>query len=113
MRIILASCSFLHRQSLFIIAAIGIHSSGFTPRRNDVFMAGRFMPPYYAAPSEPVFDQEWIAASRCAQSVMANDDYSAGGDGIIISGSACSTGGVHSQAWSTSGIGLGSKSGRG
>jgi hypothetical protein len=32
----------------------------------------------------------------------------------IISGSACySTGGVHSQAWSTSGIGLGSKSGRG
>jgi hypothetical protein len=32
---------------------------------------------------------------------------------IIISGSACSTGGVHSQAWSTSGIGLGSKSGRG
>jgi hypothetical protein len=25
---------------------------------------------------------------------------------IIISGSACSTGGVHSQAWSTSGIGL-------
>jgi hypothetical protein len=33
---------------------------------------------------------------------------------IIISGSACSTVGVHSQAWSTSGIGrLGSKSGRG
>jgi hypothetical protein len=32
---------------------------------------------------------------------------------VIISGSACSTGGVHSQAWSTSGIGLGSKSGRG
>jgi hypothetical protein len=31
-----------------------------------------------------------------------------------ISGSACSTVGVHSQAWSTSGIGrLGSKSGRG
>jgi hypothetical protein len=30
---------------------------------------------------------------------------------IIISGSACSTGGVHSQAWSASGIGLGSKSG--
>jgi hypothetical protein len=29
---------------------------------------------------------------------------------IIISGSACSTGGVHKQAWSTSGIGLGSKS---
>jgi hypothetical protein len=29
---------------------------------------------------------------------------------IIISGSVCSTGGVHSQAWSaTSGIGLGSK----
>jgi hypothetical protein len=33
---------------------------------------------------------------------------------IIISGSACSTGGVHSQAsWSKSGIGLGSKIGRG
>jgi hypothetical protein len=33
---------------------------------------------------------------------------------IYISGSACSTVGVHSQAWSTSGIGrLGSKSGRG
>jgi hypothetical protein len=33
---------------------------------------------------------------------------------VIISGSACSTVGVHSQAWSTSGIGrLGSKSGRG
>jgi hypothetical protein len=32
---------------------------------------------------------------------------------IIISGSACSTGGVHSQAWSTLGIGIGSKSGRG
>jgi hypothetical protein len=33
---------------------------------------------------------------------------------FIISGSACSTVGVHSQAWSTSGIGrLGSKSGRG
>jgi hypothetical protein len=33
---------------------------------------------------------------------------------IIISGSACSTVGVPSQAWSTSGIGrLGSKSGRG
>jgi hypothetical protein len=35
-------------------------------------------------------------------------------DVIIISGSACSTVGVHSQAWSTSGISrLGSKSGRG
>jgi hypothetical protein len=33
---------------------------------------------------------------------------------VYISGSACSTVGVHSQAWSTSGIGrLGSKSGRG
>jgi hypothetical protein len=32
---------------------------------------------------------------------------------IIISGAACSTGGVHSQTWSTSDIGLGSKSGRG
>jgi hypothetical protein len=33
---------------------------------------------------------------------------------LYISGSACSTVGVHSQAWSTSGIGrLGSKSGRG
>jgi hypothetical protein len=32
---------------------------------------------------------------------------------IIISGSACSTGGVHSQTRSTSGVGLGSKSGRG
>jgi hypothetical protein len=32
--------------------------------------------------------------------------------GVII-GLACSTGGVHSQAWSTSDIGLGSKSGRG
>jgi hypothetical protein len=32
---------------------------------------------------------------------------------FIISGSACSTGGVHSQAWSTPGIGIGSKSGRG
>jgi hypothetical protein len=29
---------------------------------------------------------------------------------IIINGSACSTSGVHSQTWSTSGIGLGSKS---
>jgi hypothetical protein len=26
---------------------------------------------------------------------------------IIISGSTCSTGGVHSQTWSTSGVGLG------
>jgi hypothetical protein len=33
---------------------------------------------------------------------------------IYISGSACSAVGVHSQAWSTAGIGrLGSKSGRG
>jgi hypothetical protein len=36
------------------------------------------------------------------------------GSDIYISGSACSTVGVHSQAWSTAGIGrLGSKSGRG
>jgi hypothetical protein len=57
----------------------------------------------------------WLLAARSSsrQEQMASADRAVHMIMIIISGSACSTGGVHSQAWSTSGIGLGSKSGRG